>query len=168
MSIPQLLLALTSRGRVLNLFANPERTAEPSGWHPAQNLCGTTLTRNGPPAAAQAVTEMSESAEPGNRGFVTPAMFSPAPAPHQPAHTTTAPTRPWTTSSEELRKPEDAGLQSTDPDKHGFVGGLQSELAFHSRRITGLTGRKRSRNHPACGRIDTAIHCVCCRWRGAW
>jgi hypothetical protein len=91
---------------------------------------------------------MSESAEPGNNGFVAPAVVSLAPA---PAHTTTAPTRPWTTSSEKLGKPEDAGLQSTDPDKQGFVGGLQSDLAYHARLITGLTGRKCSRIHWTCG-----------------
>ena len=46
------------------------------------------------------------------------------PAPNQSAHATPAPTRSWTTSSGEIWKPEDTGLQTTDPDKNGFVGRL--------------------------------------------
>jgi hypothetical protein len=46
------------------------------------------------------------------------------PAPNHSAHATPAPTRSWTASSGEILKPEDTGLQTTDPDKNGFVGRL--------------------------------------------
>ncbi|MGV2336170.1 MAG UNVERIFIED_CONTAM: hypothetical protein LVR18_19370 [Planctomycetaceae bacterium] len=52
----------------------------------------------------------------------------PKPAPNQAAHATTAPTRSWTTSSGEIWKLEDTGLQTTDPDKNGFVGRLPRRL----------------------------------------
>ncbi|MEY3172566.1 MAG: hypothetical protein RLZZ436_479, partial [Planctomycetota bacterium] len=41
-------------------------------------------------------------------------------------HATTAPTCSWTTSSGGIGKPEDTGIQTTDPDKNGFVGRLRS------------------------------------------
>jgi hypothetical protein len=47
---------------------------------------------------------------------------APAPAPNPFAHATPAPTRLWTTSSGEIRKPKDTGFEATEPDRNGFVG----------------------------------------------
>jgi hypothetical protein len=69
---------------------------------------------------------------------------APKPAPNQSVHATTAPTRSWNTSSGEIWKPEDTGLQTTDPDKNGFVGRLRYIVRFDRQRFEamGLNARQ--------------------------
>ena len=67
-------------------------------------------------------------------------MVSPAPAPIQSAHAIIAPARSWTTSSGGIWKPEDTGLQTTDPDMNGFVGRLPSNAYFAGQIVGTLHG----------------------------
>ena len=54
----------------------------------------------------------------------------PKPAPDRSDYATTAPTCSRTTRSGRIRKPEDTWLQTTDPDKNGFVGRLSRQHRF--------------------------------------
>jgi hypothetical protein len=58
----------------------------------------------------------------------------------------------WSTSSGEIWKPKDTGLQTTDSDKHGFVGRFPTSAIPNNRRATDTAeaspSRRLTREHP--------------------
>jgi hypothetical protein len=126
---------------------------EGRGWEAGTHSNGKTHVRRKSIAHAGVKRDAADA----TGSALATTMVSPAPPTNQSAHAITAATRSWTTFSWRIGQPEDTGLQTTDPDRNGFIGRLRAEgnsphfpachdprIQFAGERFWGhLTGIKR-------------------------